>query len=107
MALDLRNCPLMIALALLDIGTTKEWKMPTSTKSKTPREALPVNQRGLLSAEDAAAYLSISPRTFGKLVADGKIKRRKVESLIRFALADLNKLIDDLPDEPGRCPRID
>ena len=81
--------------------------MPTSTKSKTPREALPVNQRGLLSAEDAAAYLSISPRTFGKLVADGKLPRKKIGSLVRFALADLDLMIQALPNEPGRCPRID
>jgi excisionase family DNA binding protein len=92
----------MIGYALLDIGTTTEWNMPTS-----PKLPLPVNQRGLLSADDAAEYLSISVRTFGKLASDGVIKRRRIGSLVRYALSDLDAYIDSLPNEAGRCPRLD
>jgi excisionase family DNA binding protein len=78
--------------------------MPTSN---TARVALPANQRGLLSAEDAADYLSISARSFGKLAADGTIPRRRIGSLVRYKLADLDAYIDTLPNKAGRSPRID
>lgn len=92
----------MIGDALLGIGITKDRIM--STPSKLP---LPVNQRGLLSADDAAEYLSISVRTFGKLASDGAIKRRRIGSLVRYALSDLDAYIESLPNEAGRCPRLD
>ena len=78
-----------------------------SVSKKPPRAALPINQRGLLSAAVAAEYLSISDRTLDRLQANGEIKRRRIGSLIRFALADLDAYIESLPNEPGRCPRVD
>lgn len=92
----------MIGNALLGIGITMERIMSTP-----PKPTLPINQRGLLSADHAAEYLSISVRTFGKLVSDGKIRRRRVESLVRYALSDLEAYVESLPDEAGRCPRPD
>ena len=80
--------------------------MPTSPQS-TARAGLPANQRGLLSADDAADYLSIGPRTFAKLAADGTIPRRRIGTLVRYKLADLDAYIDQLPNKPGRSPRID
>lgn len=62
-------------------------------------------QRGLLSREDSAAYLSISPRTFDRLVAKGDIPRRRIGCQVRFAVRDLQVFIESLPDKPGRSPR--
>ncbi len=80
--------------------------MPTSPQS-TARAGLPANQRGLLSAEDAADYLSISTRSFGRLVAAKQIPSRRIGSLARYKLSDLDTYIDSLPNKPGRSPRID
>ena len=78
--------------------------MPTSLK--TTRVALPVNQRGLLSAADAAAYLSISHSAFQQLVAraDSIIKPRRISpSIIRYRVSELDSYIDSLPIGKGRC----
>ena len=63
--------------------------------------------RGLLSREDSAAYLSVSPRTFDRLVAKGEIPRRRIGCTVRFAVRDLDVFIESLPDEPGRSPRAE
>jgi hypothetical protein len=63
-----------------------------------------LNQRGLLSAQDAAEYLSISERSFHRLVASGHIRRRRIGSTVRFAVVDLNQFIDDLPDNANELP---
>ena len=67
----------------------------------------PTKPVGLLSCEDAAAYLSIGKRTFERLVADGKIKRRRIGAIVRYSVADLDAYIESLPDEPGRNPFAD
>ena len=63
-----------------------------------------LNQRGLLSAQDAAEYLSISERSFHRLVASGQIRRRRIGATVRFSVSDLNQFIDDLPDDVNALP---
>lgn len=61
-------------------------------------------QRGLLSREQAAEYLSISVRSFDRIVASESIPRKRIGCILRFSLQDLNKYIDSLPNQPGRTP---
>jgi excisionase family DNA binding protein len=74
--------------------------MDCLTVAKT---SVPANERGLLSAQLAAEYLSISTRSFERLVAskDCTIKPRRIGSLVRFRITDLNQFIDQLPEKAG------
>ena len=77
-----------------------------SVSPKTTRVALPVNQRGLLSAQDAAAFLSISHTAFKQIIAasDSIIKPRRIgPSIIRYRLSELEEYIASLPIGKGRC----
>jgi hypothetical protein len=63
-----------------------------------------LNERGLLSAQDAADYLSISLRKFQQIVADKNcvIKPRRLGVSVRFRLVDLDSFIDELPIGSGK-----
>jgi excisionase family DNA binding protein len=63
--------------------------------------------RGLYDREKAAEFLSVSERTFDRLVAAGKIKKRRIGVLVRYAHADLMEFIEDLPTKASnnREPR--
>lgn len=56
---------------------------------------------GLLSKEDAAAYLSISERHLRRLVAGGQIKPKRLGTMVRFHITELDRFIADLPEERG------
>ena len=62
---------------------------------------------GLLSREDAAEYLSVSPRQFSDLIAMGKVKGVKffANSIPKYKLADLDALIESMEYGQGRDPR--
>jgi excisionase family DNA binding protein len=68
------------------------------------RVKIAANQRGLLSAQDAADYLSISERSFHRLVASGHIRRRRIGATVRFSVSDLNEFIEQLPDDANSVP---
>jgi predicted HTH domain antitoxin len=61
-------------------------------------------QRGLLSREQAAEYLSISLRSFTRIVASESIPRRRIGCIVRYAVRDLDNYIDSLPNSPGPKP---
>jgi excisionase family DNA binding protein len=67
------------------------------------KTSIPANERGLLTAESAAEYLSISKRSFERLVAskDCTIKPRRLGALVRFKISDLNQFIEQLPAKAG------
>jgi excisionase family DNA binding protein len=56
---------------------------------------------GLLSKEDAATYLSISDRHLRRLVAGGQIKPKRIGTMVRFHIAELDRFIAELPEERG------
>lgn len=59
-----------------------------------------IGNRRLLRREKAAAYLSVSPNTFDKLVKDGTAPKPKLLSSIKvWDRNDLDALADDLPHE--------
>lgn len=52
--------------------------------------------RGLLKSKDAAAYLSVSPRTLFSLASSGAIRRIKIgPKMVRFDVAELDRWIAD------------
>lgn len=59
----------------------------------------------LLTAEDAAEYLSISVKSLHRLRAAERIKAVTIRdgSFIRFRRTDLDAFIDDLPYGNGTC----
>jgi excisionase family DNA binding protein len=61
-------------------------------------------QRGLLSREQAAEYLSLSLRSFCRLVASESIPRRRIGCMIRFSVRDLDTYIASLPNAPAPRP---
>lgn len=61
-------------------------------------------QRGLLSREQAAEYLSISVRSFCRLVASELIPRKRIGCVVRYSVRDLDSYIESLPNKPGRTP---
>lgn len=56
---------------------------------------------GLVDSVDAAKYLAIGERTFRRLVADGKIPRRRIGALVRYRVSDLDAFIESLSDSPS------
>lgn len=59
----------------------------------------------LLTTQEAARLLSVSPRTLARLTSDGRIQPIRVGRLVRYAVADLEAFIArqrrGIP-EPGR-----
>lgn len=55
----------------------------------------------LIGREAAAAYVSVSPNTFEKMVANGRMPRAKLLGNRRKAwdVRELDKAVDQLPDE--------
>lgn len=49
----------------------------------------------LLTTQEAARELSISPRTLRKLVQDGEIPTVRVRSLVRFDARDLSAWVEE------------
>jgi excisionase family DNA binding protein len=62
----------------------------------TPRRMAPGSQprRGLLTIDDAAAYLGLSPGTLRNWVSTRRIDYVKVGRLTRISLAVLDRYID-------------
>jgi excisionase family DNA binding protein len=52
------------------------------------------HQDGFLSKQDAAAYLSLSPRTLDNLVARGDLLAFKVTRKVLFRMRDLDALAE-------------
>jgi excisionase family DNA binding protein len=54
-----------------------------------------IDHKGLLTHEEAAAYLAVSPRLMRRLVADHTIARIRVGArAIRYSRVDLDAYID-------------
>lgn len=70
---------------------------------------MPANQRGLLCAKLASEYLSVSPATFSRIVADEDciIKPHRVGATnIRYKVSQLDAYIDSLVVAPGDFGRV-
>ncbi|QGH70898.1 helix-turn-helix domain-containing protein [Pseudactinotalea sp. HY158] len=68
------------------------------TSSPTRRSRRPDRQPRLLTPDEAAAYLAISPRTLRTLAARGDIGRRYLGSSPRYERTDLDAYVDSLPE---------
>lgn len=53
----------------------------------------PGRERPLLTANDAAAYLTISPRTLWSLTKNGQIHCIRIGRSVRYAIDDLDEFI--------------
>ncbi len=66
----------------------------------------PSSWPGLMNREQAAAYYSVSERTFAGLVASGVIAGRKIgPRLIRYAKSDLDAAAAMFPTGKGHRPQ--
>jgi excisionase family DNA binding protein len=52
-------------------------------------------RKRLLTMEDAAEYLGMSPDAIYHLVSDGKLKPVRFDRRLRFDVRDLDRLIED------------
>lgn len=52
--------------------------------------------RRLLSLDETAEYLTVSPRFVRRLVAERRISYHKVGKYLRFDAADLDEWLDDV-----------
>jgi excisionase family DNA binding protein len=66
------------------------------TKADRIAKGRPINERALLTKQDAADYLSVSLSTFKRFVTNRDIKPIHVVSRAMFRRTDLDELIDKL-----------
>lgn len=67
-------------------------------------------QKALLTLEEAAAILSLSPRTLSRLIRDGEIPTVRIGRLVRVRTSDLHSWVERRadgwtgapPGHPGR-----
>jgi len=55
----------------------------------------------LLTSSDAAEYLSVSETTLARMRGGDQIKSVRVRGSVRYRRVDLDKLIEELPEEVG------
>jgi len=70
----------------------RPWTRPTMNPRRMPPSS--AARRGLLTIEDAAAYLGLSPGTLRNWVSTRRIDYVKVGRLTRISLAVLDRYID-------------
>ncbi|WP_322632920.1 helix-turn-helix domain-containing protein [Glycomyces albidus] len=57
----------------------------------------------MIGVEDAAAYMSVPVRFIRRLVAEKRIRYRKVGKYVRFDIKDLDAFLDEGLCEAVRC----
>lgn len=65
---------------------------------------MPERWPGLLSKNEAAEYLGVSPKTIGRMKALGQIRSVSLRGKILYRRSELDAFIDELPYGDGNCP---
>lgn len=65
---------------------------------------MPERWPALLSREEAAEYLGVSPKTIARIKSLGQIRSVQLRGKILFRRTELDAFIDELPYGDGNCP---